>query len=381
MNDWGLSASGFKPKTFHAIKEEIETALRNTVDQSLRFTPDTIAGQLTGIIASQTRQVWEMASGLYASLDSHTASGRALDTLCALTGTYRKQAAPSRAVLKAKLAAGTVLPKGIIVADETHANARFRTTKEIKNETSEERHFLIEVLAEEDGPTYVEADKLTKIVTPHSGFLAANNPEDAIPGCFTEPDTDLRLRRIKELGTPGSSTIGAMTARLMDVRAVEAVHIEEQEHGFCAYVLGGDDKEIADTIWQHKALGVHTYGTMTCEVKASNGQTKVIRFSRPKTIEIALHLNLKVKNHIDDHELDALKKTIITYCKERFSFGHLPYPAQIYPVLFQQQKIIDVMSIQFRCDGDELPNMVSPHEVLSISENNIHIEQILEARS
>lgn len=316
MNDWGLTTAGFKPKTFHVIKEEIESALRSTVDKDLRFTPDTIAGQLTGIIANQIRQVWEMAAGLYASLDSNTASGRALDALCALGGTYRKQAAPSRVVIQVTLAAGARLPKGILIADESNTSARFKIEKEVKNDTNEQKTFSAEAVAEENGPIYVEAGKLTKVVTPHAGLIAINNPDDALPGRFVESDADLCVRRIKELCASGSSTEGALSARLLKIKGVEAVYIEEHDHGFCAYVLGGDDQEIAETLWQHKALGVHTYGSITREVKASNGQLKSINFDRPKAIELSLHLKLKVKSSLSAHELTELANDIARYCKD-----------------------------------------------------------------
>lgn len=380
MTEWGLVAAGFRPKTFHAIKEEIEDQLIKTVDPLLRFTPDTIAGQITGIVANQTRQVWEMAAGLYASLDGNSASGRALDALCALSGTYRKQAAQGRAVIQATLAPGATLPAGLIVADENNADARFKTQAEIKNTTNNQQSFSVEVIAEELGPIHVHAGKLTKIVTPHAGLIAINNPEDAIPGRLVESDADLRLRRIKELGAPGSSTHGAMTARLLRLNGVEAVHIEEQDHGFCAYVSGGDEQEIAEAIWQHKPLGVHAYGEVRKEITASNGQKKLIRFNRPLSIELSLHLNIRVKHELNNPELDELKGDIVKYCKEKFRFGHVPYTAQVYPVLFAHENILDVISIQFRRNGsaEDVPRVVSPHEVLSIANDNIHIEQVLE---
>jgi uncharacterized phage protein gp47/JayE len=160
MTDWGILSSGFKPKSFHEIKEEMEFALKSAIDKDLHFTPDTIAGQITGIFANQVRQVWEMAAGLYTAFDSHTASGKALDALCALTGTYRKQAAPSRAVIQAILAPGATLAAGIMVADETNTNARFKTQEEILNTTNTQKAFSAKVIAEEIGPIHVKAGKL-----------------------------------------------------------------------------------------------------------------------------------------------------------------------------------------------------------------------------
>lgn len=380
MTEWGLQTVGFKPKTSSAIKEEIEQEFKKSVDTHLRFTPDTIAGMLTGIIANQTRQVWEMAAGLYTSFDSNTASGRALDALCALTGTYRKQAAPSRAVILATLEAGATLPKGTIVADPNNAKAQFITQKEIKNDEAQTKAKEIEVVADENGPILVEAGKLTKIVTLQTGLLSVNNPKDAILGRHTERDEDLRLRRIEELSALGSSTHGAMSARLLKVKDVEAVHIEEGTHDFCAYVMGGDELDIAETIWQHKPLGIHTFGTISKAITASNGQIKTIKFSRPTVIELSLHLNLKVKQKFDTDELAKLQAAIAKFCKEKFNLGDVPYPSQIFPVLFAQDKLLDVLSIQLRLNNsvDAVPKIIKPHELIRIISNNIHIEQIHE---
>src|SRR5262245_38827762 len=93
---FGLSDNGFKSKSFEEIQKELESDLRTQVDPTLRFGSDSIAGVLTGIIANQASQVWESLSGLYHSLQPHSASGRALDALCSLTGTYRNREAFSR---------------------------------------------------------------------------------------------------------------------------------------------------------------------------------------------------------------------------------------------------------------------------------------------
>lgn len=383
MSEWGLSETGFKPKPFTLIKEELELELKKTIDPMLRFTPDTIAGQLTNIIALQTRKIWEMAAALYSSLDSNAASGRALDALCELTGTYRKQAAPSKAVIQATLAAGAKIPQGTIVADKSNAKAQFKTLQEVKNDSRQEKSFPVEVIAEEKGPVYVEAGKLTEIITRHPGLLSINNPEDAVVGRNIETDAELRLRRIEELSALGSSTAESMPARLRKINSVKDVHIEERTHEFCAYVMGGDEQEIAETIWRYKPLGVQTFGAITKEVSASNGQLKSISFSRPIIIELSLHLNLKVKQIFSSEEISLLRDAITTYCKEKFSMGDVPYPSQIYPLLFSQTKVLDVISIQLRHNNraDAVPQSFKPFELFHIASDKIHIEQILEARA
>jgi hypothetical protein len=381
MTEWGLSATGFKPKTFAVIKEEIENELRKAVDPNLRFTPDTIAGQLTGIMANQIRQVWEMAAGLYASLDSSSATGKALDALCQLTGTYRKQATPSRSLLKLTLAPGATLPQGIIVADENNAKARFRIQAAKKNETDKEASFLLEANAEETGPLHVKAGQLTKIITPHAGLIAVANPEDAQPGTNTESDADLRLRRFKELSAQGSATHRALISRLLRIKGVDAAFIEEGDKEFSAYVLGGDEQQIAETIWYHKPLGIHTKGSIAKDVKGSNGETTCIRFNRPSVIKLFLDVKVKVKQPLSHDELTKLKYGILHFCKEKFSFGYVPYASQFYPVLLAQEKIVDVTELRLESNNQNLPKVIKPHEVFSIVEEDIFVEQTIEVLS
>ena len=51
-------------------------------------------------------------------------------------------------------------------------------------------------------------------------------------------------------------------------------------------VEGGDDEEIAKTIWQNKPSGIATYGNVCVKVPISTGQLQSIYFSRPLDVPI-----------------------------------------------------------------------------------------------
>lgn len=182
----GLTKYGFKVKKFDQVKDELENELRKSVDPNLRFTPDTIAGQITGIVANQISQVWEMGAGLFSSLDANTAHGRALDALCALTGTYRRRAKCSRVRVQVRLKGGAQLPKGSIATLSHNANARFRTTSEVNNDSSAEAVKEVDMLADEFGPIYAKATSEWSILTPHADWLGITNFKDAILGRFDD---------------------------------------------------------------------------------------------------------------------------------------------------------------------------------------------------
>jgi len=378
MTDWGLSDAGFRPKTSDVIKKEIESELRNTVEPSLLFTPDTVAGQLTGIISNQARQVWETLSSLYHSLQPDSASGRALDALCSLTGTYRKRASFCRAKAIMTLDGNVSLPKDSRI--RTSGGDFFKTIAEITNTNIARSDIEVEVVAEEYGYLTVPSETKAEIMTPSAGWIAARIKEVLEQGRLEESDDALRLRRIKELKANGSSTAEALRAKLRQLEGVQAFYIKEQQNAFEVIIHGGKDEEIAKTIWHGKPLGIETIGKNTCSLSDSIGQTRIIRFSRPNVIPLSLHANLKVRSKLDRNELDLLKNSLVSYAEQYFQLGTEVYPSRFLSVILESSKVLDIMSLQCRdkSSGSIAPSKIDVDQIASLSFNDIFIEQVVE---
>jgi uncharacterized phage protein gp47/JayE len=375
---WGLSIAGFKPKTFDAIKQDIESELKNTVDPNLRFTSDTVAGQLSGIVANQARQAWETLSSLYHSLQPDTASGRALDALCSLTGTYRKRARPCNASAIMTLDSNVTLPKDSRI--RTVGGDFFKTIAEITNKDNVQTDMEVAMVAEELGPIMVPADTKADIMTPSAGWIAAKVKEITKLGRLEESDDELRLRRIRELKANGSSTFEALKAILLQLEGVQAVYIKEQQSSFEVIVHGGKDEEIAQTIWLSKPLGIETIGQTTCAITDSINQARAIRFTRPKVIALSLHANLKVRTKIDDNELDLLKNALVSHAIKHFQLGAEVYPSRFFTVILDNSTVLDILTLHLRdrISAENAPNKIDVDQIASLSFNDIHIEQIIE---
>lgn len=242
MSEYGLSKHGFKTKNFSQIKTDLEDNLKQEVDPTLRFTPDTVAGVLTGIMANQTHQVWESLQALYSSLD------------------------------------------------------------------------------------------------------------------------------------PKSATHDGLKANLKALDGVESVHIEEGLCEFTAYVMGGDDFQIAKALWQYKPLGIQTTGQISQSITASNGQTHFMKFSRAQELLLSLNIKLKVKSLLATEELADLKSQILTYSRDNFKLGTEVYPSRLYPIIFGFLKVLDVVSIKL----DPTPKEVKPYELVIFKADKILLEQVLE---
>jgi uncharacterized phage protein gp47/JayE len=372
---WGLSRVGFKPKDFRAIKEELESSLKNEVDPYLHFGPGSVVGVLVGIIANQSRQVWEALSGLYHSLQPDTASGLALDSLCSLTGTYRRRASYSRAKAIVTLDAHTSLPVGSRI--KTIAGDFFKTTVQVTNDSSKKAEISGDFIAEQPGPKLAIADSFGEIMTPVVGWSASKIIYTYQIGRYDETDDELRVRRIVELHATGSSTLDAMRSRLLQLDGVEATYIKESEYSFEVIIKGGKDLEIGQTIWVCKPLGIRTQGNIEQEVEDTFKQMRIVRFSRPKLIDLTLQLHLKVSNHLDEA---AFKASLIDFAEKYFKLGAEVYPARFFPIILANSNILDVITMQFceRSSGKIVPSEMKDDEIASLNLNDIHLKQIIE---
>lgn len=376
---FGLSTKGFKAKDFDVIKNELETKLRAEVDPDLHFGPDSIAGIITAIVSNQARQVWESLNGLYHSLQPETATGRALDALCSLTGTYREKAACSRSTAVFTLDAKAKVPKDSRV--QSVSGHFFKVTKEVYNDANEKKEVPANLAAEETGPIVAHPNTEAKIMTPTAGWLKAAFKQTYEVGCHDETDDELRRRRFSELKAIGSSTAVGIRSRLTQLPHVESVCIKEGQHSFETIIKGGNDQEIAAAIWQCKPLGVETTGTVECTIIDSTDAPRKIRFSRPTEIPLTLNAELKVKRLLVDNELNKLKAALVDCSKAHFLLGSEVYGSRFFASILSEPLVLDVVKLELRASGNAAPAEIKPEQIASLAFNDIKIKQIVESAS
>lgn len=191
----------------------------------------------------------------------------------------------------------------------------------------------VPLVAETAGAGIAYANTLTVIESPISGLEEFTNPNDIDNGKDIETDAELRVRRFKTLANPGISTLDSIRARLLAIDEVTDARVFENDtdvtdgfgrppHSIEAVVLGGDEQEIADTIWLSKAAGIATHGDVSETVQDSMGFFHTVRFSRPAPISIYILVDNLVTN--SDFPLDgmeAIKEALANYGDQMFSIG------------------------------------------------------------
>lgn len=127
MTDYGVTISGFVLKRLDDIKSEIESALRLSLGPEINLLPESVLGQIIGIISERESLVWELAEAVYNSQYPDTSEGVSLDNVVALTGITRKGATYSTGNGIARGTATTVIPAGSVISVVGNPDSRFVT--------------------------------------------------------------------------------------------------------------------------------------------------------------------------------------------------------------------------------------------------------------
>ena len=147
------------------------------------------------------------------------------------------------------------------------------------------------------GAQTVAVNELTSIVSPQTGWNSVTNLVVGIPGRDAETDTELRIRREKQLGL-GLGTQAAMTAYILNnVAGVTGVTVVSNDadstdsfgalpHTVTVTVVGGDPQEIADAIWACKPVGIGTTGNTHQPSVDSQGTIHVVNFNNPVSMPV-----------------------------------------------------------------------------------------------
>jgi uncharacterized phage protein gp47/JayE len=378
--EYGVTVNGFVRKRLPEIKADIEARFANAFGVAISTKPNSVIGQLVGVLSGSVDDLWQLAEDNYNSMYPNTSNGVSLSSSVGYSGVTRLNAQKtkiyavcygtpgtvitsesqiqgndsnyyenidaatislSNAVsLSLTLASvsngttytatidGTTLTKTagsgdtvntVLVALTTGVPAgwsasvsnnvltytqtdringkvvNYSTTMQIVNVATP-----VEFYAVEYGPLDPAIGSVTSIITQVAGWVAASNESAAYPGRNIETDTELRQRYASTVSAQGMAMVESIRANLLEnVSGVTAAIVFENStdatdgdgrppHSIEAVVQGGDEQDIGDMIWDTKAAGIDTYGSITTTVKDSQGIDHPIKFNRPTEVDVYL---------------------------------------------------------------------------------------------
>ena len=180
----------------------------------------------------------------------------------------------------------------------------------------------------EEGPTEATAGSVTSILTPVRGWTACTNAADAVPGRAPETDAQLRSRQRQSTETTGRTTIGDIYGNLANIEGVTFCRVYQNQtlsadsrgipaKSVAAVVVGGDDTEVAETLFRQSPPGIGLHGSTSVNVTDEQGIQYAVAFTRPTAVPVYVAISLTVVNSSfwpTDGE-DQIKDAILAYAQ------------------------------------------------------------------
>jgi len=181
----------------------------------------------------------------------------------------------------------------------------------------------VRVVCIEPGPISAPPNTVTQLVSANTEVLSLTNPGEFSPGRLEESDEDFR-RRFNISSANGKATLAAIRDNLTLLDGVSYVNVIENEtlvtdsdsrppKSFEAIVLGGEDVDVATSVWDTKPAGIEMYGNTTEIITDEYGIQRTVEFTRPVIINMAI----QVTYTIYDEEMfpsggeEAIKNTVL----------------------------------------------------------------------
>lgn len=329
MPDYGITDTGFVLKRTSDIKTDLVARLNVIQDpvtgETLTVDLDDENDPLVLIVNSLSDSLgvcWEQLQLANNQFDPLKATGAGLSGTVQLNklrrraGTYSTVSLALTGVPSSSFVAG----KQVSTMDDTAVFTLPAVTFDGSGDA------VVTGTATEKGIISAVAGSVVKILTPVSGWYTVTNPTDAVEGTEEETDTQLRLRQQSSMSSSGKSVIETLYGNLMQLEGVTFCRVYQNttlvEDGrglpaksIAVVIVGGDDDEIALTIFQHVALGVATFGTTLVSVISQQDFEYPIYFSRPEEVPIYISIEVQVFNDaiwpLDADDL--IKAAIIQY--------------------------------------------------------------------
>ena len=294
------------------------------IGEPIDASPSSLLGNFLNVFSSEIADVWLGVQEVYDAFNPSTNEGKNLVDSCALSAITKLEASNTKVMETLVGDIGTKIPSGYIIKCSTN-NELFSCNEEVTIGESGKIDLLF--TAQNVGAIICPPNTLTIIPTPLQGLKTVTNSSQPISlGRLLESDAELRIRRAKSGPIIGQNVNLSLQAKLLDIigvstaQVIENCSLEVSPEGippksFESIIEGGDDNEIANTIWQNKPSGISTYGNVCIQVQISTGQLQSIYFSRPidVPIKVSIFYSINPDELFPQNGEDLIRSSIVQY--------------------------------------------------------------------
>jgi len=192
------------------VRTQINNDLKDAFGDGLNLAETSPFGVIVGVMSERYAALYELLEAVYLASFPNTAFGIYLDEAVAYNGVVREKATYSTVTLQfTRVGLDTTnevpIPAGTQVSAAEGSSTVWSTTAaaviEIGNLTTS-----TQAQPGELGEVGALAGTLTRLVAAVANISSVVNPADAVEGQEEETDSELKIRRIEQLGRSGTST-------------------------------------------------------------------------------------------------------------------------------------------------------------------------------
>lgn len=346
---------GLSTRTLAQIKEEIEGGLKSSLGENIDLSSTSLLGQMVSVFANAIVLEEEGLAKIYSNTDPSTATGDALERICAFNGVYRRGATNTSLTASLFFSSTGTYPSGTLLANPVGSDSDlFENVHTIVVPSVPYTASNVLMRAVQSGPVQVVLGTsgpgtLTQIASPVAGWDGLYGSASLIIGKEAESDEELRIRRITELFKPATTTVDGIVADLSTyVTGVITVAVYENTSSFVVnnippyaveavvWAPPASNENIARTIFNSISAGTPTHGNNSFDVPDSSGNLHTIRFSRPEEIGITITMDIVYRPGTLYPGDDGVKNVIIQNALKIWVPGLDASPSEIAHWVFDE---------------------------------------------
>lgn len=364
ITDTGVSVPD-TPSVLAGVLQDYNTAFGGNLNISNVATPQ---GYLAQETTANIQAVYAAIAWLFNNVDPAYASGRMQDAIARIYFLSRKAATKTTVQALCTGSPGVTLPAGSQAKDEdgnTYSSVSAGTFDRSGQAT-------ITFACDAPGPISCPASSLTRIMVAVSGWDAITNTEPGIPGSAIENREDFESRRYQSVAKNSIGSTQSILGSVFDLPDVTDCYVIDNPsgetvtagatdypllpHSVYVGVVGGEDQEIAQTIWSKKDLGCDMNGNTTVTVYDDSALSSPypeyqITFNRPTGVPILFAITIRQNTLLPSDIVTQIQTAVMSAFNgevdgiDRERMASSIYASTYYGVITSLSNQIDIISI------------------------------------
>lgn len=313
-----IDEAGLHISSYNEIRDSLIEDMKRIFGSDLYLGNDSQDYQMISSFALMVYDVHQALLLAYNNNSPATAVKTGLDRIVAINGIYRGKKSYSTCPVRLTGIAHTKIHNGII-SDKRGIQWSLPEQVVIGESGIAQATAVCKIA----GNIPASPGDIDTIVTPTKGWIGVENIVSGIPGKEEESDSILRQKQKESVCNPSRSVFEGTIGAIANIEGVVRYAAYENDtgetvdglppHSITLVIDGGEEKTLANAIYQHKTPGCYTNGNVIVEIGSSYGLTTPIRFYRPDYVDLTVQIKVHRLAGYTDTITEIIAENIYAY--------------------------------------------------------------------